>query len=79
MIIISDEFVFDVGDFFLLLFVCLQWQVFRTEAAFHSGTRSAYDGGSARSSYEGGSNEDILAEVEHNMPIPGEDFTTVHQ
>ncbi|XP_056011934.1 piezo-type mechanosensitive ion channel component 1-like isoform X4 [Ostrea edulis] len=67
------------SDFFLLLFVCLQWQVFRTEAAFHSGTRSAYDGGSARSSYEGGSNEDILAEVEHNMPIPGEDFTTVHQ
>nr|XP_034339397.1 piezo-type mechanosensitive ion channel component 1 isoform X8 [Crassostrea gigas] len=59
-----------IGDFFLLLFVCLQWQVFRTEAHAHSNTSH---------SYGGGSNGDILEEVEANMPIPVEDFTTIHE
>lgn len=62
--------VYFVGDFFLLLFVCLQWQVFRTEAHVHS---------DASLSYGGGSNADILEEVEANMPIPVEDFTTIHE
>ncbi|XP_061162541.1 piezo-type mechanosensitive ion channel component 2-like [Saccostrea echinata] len=59
-----------IGDFFLLLFVCLQWQVFRIEAQFHTDSEARYGGGS---------NEDILPEVEANMPIPVADFTTVSE
>ena len=58
------------GDFFLLLFVCLQWQVFRNEA--HSQLNPS-------TPYGGGSNEDILPEVEAKTPIPVEDFTTIHE
>ncbi|XP_078337037.1 piezo-type mechanosensitive ion channel component 2-like isoform X2 [Crassostrea virginica] len=59
-----------IGDFFLLLFVCLQWQVFRNEA--HSQLNPS-------TPYGGGSNEDILPEVEAKTPIPVEDFTTIHE
>ena len=53
-----------VADFFQLLFVCLQWRVFRIESA--RGTAEA----------EGGSNDDIIPEVEAKTKIPVDDFTT---
>ncbi|KAJ8302543.1 hypothetical protein KUTeg_018939 [Tegillarca granosa] len=53
-----------VADFFQLLFVCLQWQVFRKEKSDNM------------ENYGGGDNQDILPEVEGNTPIPVEDFTS---
>ncbi|KAK7483051.1 hypothetical protein BaRGS_00025714 [Batillaria attramentaria] len=52
-----------MADVIQLLFVCLQWKVFRLEIAAQ-GTDSG-----------GGSNEEILPEVEANTKIPVEDFT----
>ena len=54
-----------IADFFLLLFVCLQWKVFRIE---NSDTLR-------QEMYGGGDNQDIIQEVEANQPIPVEDFT----
>ena len=53
-----------VADFFQLLFVCLQWRVFRVESKR----------GSAEP--DGGKNDDIIPEVEAKTKIPVEDFTT---
>ena len=53
-----------VADFFQLLFVCLQWRVFRVEKMR----------GSAEP--DGGKNDDIIPEVEAKTQIPVEDFTT---
>ncbi|XP_052229514.1 piezo-type mechanosensitive ion channel component 1-like isoform X2 [Dreissena polymorpha] len=53
-----------VADFFQLLFVCLQWRVFRKEMRFKG------------VELDGGTNEDILPEVEAKQPIPVSDFTT---
>ncbi|XP_055955380.1 piezo-type mechanosensitive ion channel component 2 isoform X2 [Patella vulgata] len=55
-----------LADFFQLLFVCLQWKVFRIEMS------------SRVEEYGGGDNSDILPEVEANTPIPSiyTDFTT---
>ena len=53
-----------IADFFQLLFVCLQWRVFRSERVRGDGEP------------EGGSNEDIIPDVEAKMKIPVEDFTT---
>ncbi|KAL4234818.1 hypothetical protein ACF0H5_006459 [Mactra antiquata] len=53
-----------IADFFQLLFVCLQWRVFRQE--LKSGAEEP----------DGGSNDDIILEVEARMPIPVADFTT---
>ncbi|XP_060075477.1 piezo-type mechanosensitive ion channel component 1-like [Ylistrum balloti] len=54
-----------VADFFLLLFMALQWQVFRKESGPNMAT------------YGGGDNYDILLDVEANVPNPVEDFTSV--
>ncbi|ESO89783.1 hypothetical protein LOTGIDRAFT_124598, partial [Lottia gigantea] len=53
-----------LADFIQLLFVCLQWRVFRIE-----NRQEVQD--------EGGDNQDILPEVEANTPIPAlyNDFT----
>lgn len=53
-----------IADFFQLLFVSLQWRVFRHEMA--SGVDEP----------DGGTNEDITPEVEAKSVIPVEDFTT---
>ncbi|XP_052831053.1 piezo-type mechanosensitive ion channel component 1 isoform X7 [Octopus bimaculoides] len=53
-----------IADFFQLLFVCLQWQVFNVEQ------------GSQSTNYAGGDNKDILPEVEASLEIPVPDFTT---
>ncbi|CAI9737891.1 Hypothetical predicted protein [Octopus vulgaris] len=53
-----------IADFFQLLFVCLQWQVFNVEL------------GSQSTNYGGGDNKDILPEVEASLEIPVPDFTT---
>ena len=54
--------VFFAADFFQLLFVCLQWGVFRIENQENA------------DSYPGGSNKCILDVVEENGPIPVADF-----
>ena len=53
-----------LADFFQLLFVCLQWRVFRIELS------------SRMEEYGGGDNHDILPEVEANKEIPVADFTS---
>ncbi|XP_053400970.1 piezo-type mechanosensitive ion channel component 2-like isoform X3 [Mercenaria mercenaria] len=53
-----------IADFFQLLFVCLQWRVFRIELS------------SKVDEPDGGNNEDITPEVEAKMEIPVDDFTT---
>ncbi|KAK3085436.1 hypothetical protein FSP39_003276 [Pinctada imbricata] len=58
-----------VADFFLLLFVCLQWLVFRMEATFRREQQKLDE-------YGGGDNSDILVEVEANRPVPVLDFTS---
>ena len=51
------------ADVFQLLFVTLQWRVFRLEMAC------------GEEEPKGGNNEEILADVEANTKIPVEDFT----
>lgn len=53
-----------IADFFQLLFVGLQWRVFRQELS------------SRGDEPDGGTNEDITPEVEAKSIIPVEDFTT---
>ncbi|XP_060599283.1 piezo-type mechanosensitive ion channel component 2-like isoform X3 [Ruditapes philippinarum] len=53
-----------IADFFQLLFVCLQWRVFRKEMSQKEDEK------------DGGNNEDITPEVEAKMEIPVDDFTT---
>lgn len=53
-----------IADFFQLLFVCLQWRVFRMEAS------------SSIDEPDGGNNNDITPEVEAKLEIPVDDFTT---
>ncbi|KAL5021686.1 hypothetical protein ScPMuIL_000841 [Solemya velum] len=56
-----------VADFFQLLFVCLQWRVFRMEMR------------SKKEDLQWGDNEDILCEVEANQEIPVDDFTSENE
>ena len=58
------HFRFFSADFFQLLFVCLQWYMFRLE----NGSKEHLD------NYAGGSNEDILDKVEAAEANPVEDF-----
>ena len=53
-----------IADFFQLLFVCLQWRVFRKEMNQRIDEQ------------DGGNNDDITPEVEAKMEIPVDDFTT---
>jgi hypothetical protein len=56
--------VFDFSaDFFQLLFVCLQWWVFRLE-----------NSPAQVEAYGGGSNKDIVEDVAENKSNPVEDF-----
>ncbi|XP_076448756.1 piezo-type mechanosensitive ion channel component 1-like [Babylonia areolata] len=52
-----------MGDVFQLLFVVMQWKVFRLEHSIN------------KQMHNGGDNKEILEEVEANMVIPVEDFT----